>query len=183
MALCEYMVQLSILSLATPIFPTKFATVALRSSMRQCGNYNGHTYLQLLNRVIHSNTEVECLARVWLCLENFEPAPIWFSLESLQKSGGLWLDLHLWARISKTKKWKFSKKIVTNTLRFAKFANIFFRKLFLLYGNICSKILPGTWSYSFSVLWKASKQLSWLITNMNFWWNYRRSNCLGCNLL
>jgi len=64
-ALCEYMVQLPISSLATPIFPTKFATVeALQSSMHQCSSYSGHTHLQLLNRVIHSNTEVECLARV-----------------------------------------------------------------------------------------------------------------------
>ena len=44
-------------------FPTKFATVeAPRSSMRQCSSYSGQ--LQLLNRVILSNTEVECLARV-----------------------------------------------------------------------------------------------------------------------
>ena len=94
-ALCEYMVQLPISALATPIFPTKFATVkALRSSMRQCSSYSGHTHLQLLNRVIHSNTEVECLTRVWLCLENLEPAPIWFALKHSQKSGGL----HLWAR-------------------------------------------------------------------------------------
>ena len=101
-ALCEYMVQLPISSLATPIFPTKFSTVeALRSRLRQCSSYSGHTHLQLFNGVIHSNTEVECLARVWLCLENFEPAPIWFVLERLQKPG----RLHLWARINKTKKY------------------------------------------------------------------------------
>ena len=65
MALCEYIVQLPISSLATPIFPTKFATVeALQISIRQCSSYSGHTHLQLLNRVILSNTEVECLARV-----------------------------------------------------------------------------------------------------------------------
>jgi len=64
-ALCKYIVQLPISSLATPIFPTKFATVeALQISMRQCSSYSGHTHLQLLNRVILSNTEVECLARV-----------------------------------------------------------------------------------------------------------------------
>ena len=64
-ALCEYMAQLPISSLATPIFPTMFATVeALRSSMRQCSSYIGHTHLQLFNRVILSNTEVECLVRV-----------------------------------------------------------------------------------------------------------------------
>jgi len=71
-------------------FSTKFATVeTLWSSMHQCSSYSGHIHLQLLNCVIHSNTEVECLARVWLRLENFEPAPIWFVLERLQKSGGL----------------------------------------------------------------------------------------------
>ena len=44
-------------------FPTKFATVeALQSSMHQCSSYTGHTHLQLLNRAILSNTEVECLA-------------------------------------------------------------------------------------------------------------------------
>jgi len=64
-ALCEYMVQLPISLLATPIFPMKFATVeALRSNMRQCSSYSGHTHLQLLNRVILSTTEVEGLARV-----------------------------------------------------------------------------------------------------------------------
>ena len=51
------------ISLATPIFPTKVATVeALQSSMCQCSSYNGHTHLQLLNCVIlskHSNTAVE----------------------------------------------------------------------------------------------------------------------------
>jgi len=46
----------------------------------------------------------------------------------------LQLDLHLWAGINKTKKWKSSKKIFANILRFAKFANIFFRELFPLYG-------------------------------------------------
>jgi len=51
--------------IATPIFPTKFATAeALQNSMHQCSSYSGHTHLQLLNRVIHSITEVECLARV-----------------------------------------------------------------------------------------------------------------------
>ena len=144
-ALCEYMVQLPILSLATPIFPTKqyyyyyyywavspAGVLMFTYSMRQCSSYSGHTHLQLVNRVIHFNTEVECLARVWLCLET----PIWFALERLQNSGGLRLDLHLWARINKTKIWKFSKKIFANTLRFVKFANIFFRELFPLYG-IC----------------------------------------------
>ena len=50
---------------------------------------SGHTHLQLLNRVIlpkHSNTKVEYSAQAWLCLE---PAHIWFTLERLQKSGGL----------------------------------------------------------------------------------------------
>jgi len=62
----EYVLQLPISPLATPIFPTKAATVeALRSSMRQCSSYSGHTHLQLLNRVIlakHSTTEAEYLA-------------------------------------------------------------------------------------------------------------------------
>ena len=59
------MVQLPISSLAMPIFATNFATVeALRISMCQCSSYSGHTHLQLLNRIIHSNTEVVCLARV-----------------------------------------------------------------------------------------------------------------------
>jgi len=44
------------------------------------------------------------------------------------------LDLHLWALINKTKKWKFSKKIFTNTPGFAKFMNIFFCEQFLLNG-------------------------------------------------
>ena len=63
-ALRKYIVQLPILLLATPILPTKIATVeALRSSMCQCSSYCGHTHLQLLNRVILSNTEVECSAQ------------------------------------------------------------------------------------------------------------------------
>jgi len=62
-ALCEHTVQLPISSLATPIFPTNFVTVeALHNNMRQCSSYSGHTHFQLLNRAIHSNTEVECLA-------------------------------------------------------------------------------------------------------------------------
>jgi len=144
----SFLVQLPILPLATPIIPTKVATVkALQSSMHQCSSYSGHTHLQLLYCVIlwkHSNIAVEYQLEHLLHLENFEPAPIWFALEHLQKSAGFsaitvlclsQLDLHLWAGINKTKKWKFSKKIFTNTLRFAKFANIFFRKLFPLYGT------------------------------------------------
>ena len=66
-------------------FPTKIATVeALQSNMHQCSSHSGHTHLQLLNRVILSNTKVECSAQAWLCQENFEPAPIWFVLERLQ---------------------------------------------------------------------------------------------------
>jgi len=112
----------------------KFATVeALQSSMRQCSSYTGHTHLQLLNCVILSNTEVECLAQVWLCLEtsNLHPSDLRWNAYRSQMGR---LDLHLWAEINKTKKWKFSKKIFANTLRFAKFANILFRELFLLYG-------------------------------------------------
>ena len=60
-------IKLSILLLATPIFPMKVATVeALQSSMRQCSSYSGHTHLQLLNQVIlpkQSNTEAEYSAR------------------------------------------------------------------------------------------------------------------------
>jgi len=48
------------------------------------------------------------------------------------------LDLHLWAGINKTKTWKFSKKMFANTLRFTKFANIFFSELFPLYGNLAA---------------------------------------------
>ena len=49
----SFLVQLPISLLATPIFPTKVATVeALLSSMCQCSSYSGHTHLQLLNRVI-----------------------------------------------------------------------------------------------------------------------------------
>jgi len=52
-ALREYTVQLPISPLATPILPTKVATVeALRSSMRQCSSCSGYTHLQLLNRVV-----------------------------------------------------------------------------------------------------------------------------------
>ena len=75
-ALCEYMVQLLKSSLVTPIFPTKFATVkALRSSIHQCSSYTGHTHLQLLYRVILSNTEVECRARVSLLCQGRVPYP------------------------------------------------------------------------------------------------------------
>ena len=59
----SFLVQLPISPLATPIFPTKVATVeALQSNMRQCSSYSEHTHLQLLNRVIlpkHFNTAVE----------------------------------------------------------------------------------------------------------------------------
>ena len=67
----SFLVQLPISPLATPIFPTKVATVeALQSSMCQCSSYNGHTHLQLLNRIIlpkHSNTAVEYSARAYDC--------------------------------------------------------------------------------------------------------------------
>ena len=59
----SFLVQLPISPLATPIFPTKVATVeALQSSMHQYSSYNERTHLQLLNHVIlpkHSNTAVE----------------------------------------------------------------------------------------------------------------------------
>jgi len=48
--LYSFLVQLPILPLATPIFPTKVAT--LEASMRQCSSYSGHIHLQLLNRVM-----------------------------------------------------------------------------------------------------------------------------------
>jgi len=152
----SFLVQLPISPLATPIFPTKVE--ALQSSMRQCSSYSGHSHLEWLNRVIlpkHFNTgkgrpsslgkkkqNTIFSSSIWLFLENFESASIWFALERLQKSGGLQfdhctiLDLHLWAGINRTKKWKFSKKIFTNNLRFAKFANIFFRELFPLYSRL-----------------------------------------------
>ena len=67
----SFLVQLPISPLATPIFPTKVATVeALQSNMRQCSSYSWHTHLQLLNRVIlpkHSNTAVEYSPRTYDC--------------------------------------------------------------------------------------------------------------------
>ena len=137
LALCEYLgeciVQLPILSLATPIFLTKFVTVeAIRNSMCQCSSYSGHTHLQLLNCVILSNIEVECLAGVRTCTHLMCNG----MLKEVRQDSVSRLHLHLWAGINKTKKWKFSKKIFANTLRFAKFANIFFRELFLLYGTL-----------------------------------------------
>ena len=140
----SFLVQLPISLLATPIFPTKVATVeALQSIMCQCSSYSGHTHLQyLLNRVIlpkHSNTAVEYSARAYydcsLKTSNLHPSDLrWNTYRSqagFSAITALRLDLHLWAGI---KKWKFSKKIFANILRFAKFANIFFRELFPLYG-------------------------------------------------
>ena len=64
----SFLVQLP---LATPIFPTKVATLeALQSSMHQYSSYSGHTHLQLLNRVIlpkHSNTAIDYSARAYDC--------------------------------------------------------------------------------------------------------------------
>ena len=145
----SFPVQLPISPLATPIFPTKVATVeALQSNMRQCSSYSGHTHLQLLNRIIlpkHSNTAVEYSPRTYVCslkTSNLHPSDLrWNAYRSHSGFSTITaqclsrLDLHLWAGINKAKKWKFSKKIFANTLRLTKFANIFFRELFPLYGN------------------------------------------------
>ena len=141
----SFLVQLPISPLATSIFPTKVATVeALQSSMRQCSSYNERTHLQLLNRVIlpkHSNTAVEYSARAYDCslkTSNLHPSDLHWNTYRSQAGfsaiTALRLDLHFWAGINKTKKWKFSKKIFANILRFVKFADIFFHELFPIYS-------------------------------------------------
>ena len=100
------MVQLSISPLVTPIFSTKVATVeALQNSMRQCSSYNGHTHLQLLNRVIlpkNSNTAVEYSARAYDCslkTLNLHPSDLHWNAYRSQAGfsaiTALRLDLHL----------------------------------------------------------------------------------------
>jgi len=132
----SFLVQLPISPLATPIFLMKVATVeALQSSMRQCSSYSGHTHLQLLNRLIlpkHSNTAVEYSPRIYDCsleTSNLHPSDLRWNAYRSQAGFSVitslclsQLDLHLWAGINKANKWKFSKKIFANTLRFAKFA-------------------------------------------------------------
>ena len=67
----SFVVQLPVSPLATPIFPTKVATIeALQSNMHQCSSYSAHTHLQLLNRVIlpkHYNTAVEYSPQTYDC--------------------------------------------------------------------------------------------------------------------
>ena len=105
----SFLVQLPILPLATPIIPTKVATVkALQSSMHQCSSYSGHTHLQLLNRVIlpkHSNTAVEYSARAYDCslkTSNLHPSDLrWNAYRSQAGFSAITalclsqLDLHL----------------------------------------------------------------------------------------
>ena len=126
----SFLVQLPISLLAMPIFPTKVATVeALQSYMRQCSSYSGHTHFQLLNRVIlpkHSNTAVEYSAQAYDCslkTSNLHPSDLhWNTYRSQVGFSAITalclsqLDLHLWAGINKTKKWKLSKNIFADTL-------------------------------------------------------------------
>jgi len=113
-----------------------------RSPTKQCSSYSERIHLQLLNRVtLKLNAQLkprlkhDCAKKT----SNLHPSDLCWN--AYRSQVGFSKPARPSPQSIKLKKGKFSKKIFANTLRFAKFAKIFFRELFPLYGTSSPLVL------------------------------------------